>query len=133
MQYIQGTNRHQTCFTTPDEQVSADNAVRLMDAFIDKLDLQKLGFTGTVHKSEGRPPYAPGVLLKLYLYCTVILIKSAAAASWKKKAAVTSNCNGCCRVCNQTIIPLPASAKHMQCLYNRCLSYTFSFSVMLIC
>ncbi len=60
MQFIQGNNRHQTYFTTPDDQMGADNAVRLMDAFIDKLDLQKLGFTGTVHKSEGRPPYAPG-------------------------------------------------------------------------
>jgi hypothetical protein len=57
MQFIQGNNRHQTYFTTSDEQVSADNAVRLMDAFIEKLDLQKLGFTGTVHKSEDRPPY----------------------------------------------------------------------------
>jgi transposase len=76
MQFIQGNNRHQTCFTTPDDQVSADNSVRLMDAFIDKLDLQKLGFTGTVHKSEGRPPYAPGVLLKLYLYGYLNKIRS---------------------------------------------------------
>ena len=35
---------------------------------MDKLDLQKLGFTGTVQKSEGRLPHAPGVLLKLYLH-----------------------------------------------------------------
>ena len=76
MQFIQGNNRHQTYFTTPDDQVSADNAVRLMDAFIDKLDLQQLGFTGTVHKSEGRPPYAPGVLLKLYLYGYLNKIRS---------------------------------------------------------
>jgi transposase len=76
MQFIQGTNRQQTYFTTPDEQVSADNVVRLMDAFIDKLDLQKLRFTGTVHKSEGRPPYAPAVLLKLYLYGYLNKIRS---------------------------------------------------------
>ena len=76
MQFIQGNNRHQTYFTTPDDQVSADNAVRLMDAFIDKLDLQKLGFTGTIHKSEGRPPYAPEVLLKLYLYGYLNKIRS---------------------------------------------------------
>ena len=44
MQFIKGNNQHQTYFTTPDDQVSADNAVRLMDAFIDKPDLQKLGF-----------------------------------------------------------------------------------------
>jgi transposase len=76
MQFITGTNRHQTYFTTADELVSADNAVRLMDAFIEKLDLQKLGFSGTVHKSEGRPPYAPGVLLKLYLYGYLNKIRS---------------------------------------------------------
>jgi transposase len=64
MQYIQGNNRHQTYFGTLEDQVSADNTVRLIDAFIDKLDLQKLGFTGTVPKSEGRPAYAPQVLLK---------------------------------------------------------------------
>jgi hypothetical protein len=39
LQFIQGNNRQQTYFTTPDEQVSADNSVRLIDAFSDKLDL----------------------------------------------------------------------------------------------
>ena len=53
MQFITGTNRHKTCFSTLEDQVTADNPVKLMDAFIDKLDLQKLGFTNTVHKSEG--------------------------------------------------------------------------------
>jgi transposase len=76
MQFILGTNRHQTYFSTLEDQVSADNVVRLMDAFIDKLDLPKLGFTGTVHKNEGRPPYAPQVLLKLYLYGYLNKIRS---------------------------------------------------------
>ena len=68
MQFIQGQQRNQTYFATLEDQISADNPVRLMDAFVDKLDLQKLGFSKTVHHSEGRPPYAPAVLLKLYLY-----------------------------------------------------------------
>ncbi|WP_153800817.1 transposase [Foetidibacter luteolus] len=68
MQFIQGTNRHQTYFATLDDQLSPDNPVRLIDAFVDKLELEKLGFTKTSHHSEGRPPYHPGVLLKLYLY-----------------------------------------------------------------
>jgi transposase len=76
MNYITGTHRHQTYFATLDDQVCADNPVRLMDAFIDKLELEKLGFTKTVHKSEGRPPYAPGVLLKLYLYGYLNKIRS---------------------------------------------------------
>lgn len=76
MQFIQGTNRHQSYFSTLEEQVAADNAVRLIDAFIDKLDLQKLGFSKTIHKSEGRPPYAPQALLKLYLYGYLNKIRS---------------------------------------------------------
>ena len=76
MQFITGNSRHQTYFSTLEDQVSTDNAVRLMDAFIDKLDLQKLGFKTIVHKSEGRPPYAPGLLLKLYLYGYLNKIRS---------------------------------------------------------
>ena len=76
MQFIQGSNRNQTYFATLEDQVSADNPVRLIDAFIDKLDLQKLGFINTVHKSEGRPPYAAAVLLKLYLYGYLNKIRS---------------------------------------------------------
>lgn len=68
MQYIQGSNRHQTCFSTLDDQLATDNPVRLIDVFVDKLDLQKLGFNKTIPRSEGRPPYSPQVLLKLYLY-----------------------------------------------------------------
>lgn len=48
MQFITGNNRHQTFFLTFKEQVSAYNAVRLIDAFIDKHDLVKMGFTKTI-------------------------------------------------------------------------------------
>ena len=68
MQFIQGQPRQQTYFASLEDQVAVDNPVRLIDVFIDKLDLQQLGFGKTVHHSEGRPPYAPQVLLKLYLY-----------------------------------------------------------------
>lgn len=76
MEFIQGQQRNQTYFATLEDQVASDNPVRLMDAFIDKLDLQKLGFSNTVHKREGRPPYAPQVLLKLYLYGYLNKIRS---------------------------------------------------------
>ena len=76
MQFIQGNSRHQTYFATLEDQVATDNPVRLIDVFIDKLDLEKLGFTKMVHKSEGRPPYAPPVLLKLYLYGYLNKIRS---------------------------------------------------------
>jgi transposase len=73
---VGGNNRHQTYFSSLEEQVAADNPVRLMDAFVAKLELEKLGFTHTVHKSEGRPPYAPTVFLKLYLYGYLNKIRS---------------------------------------------------------
>ena len=76
MQFKQGTNRNQTSFTTLDQQVKANNAVRIIDAFVDKFDLQKLGLSNTVHKSEGRPPFAPSLLLKLYLYGYLNKIRS---------------------------------------------------------
>ena len=47
MQFITGNNRYQTFFSTLEEQLSIDNTVRLIDAFIDKADLEKMGFTKT--------------------------------------------------------------------------------------
>jgi transposase len=76
MNFITGTDRNQTYFATLNDQVSVDNPVRLIDAFIDKLDLLQLGFGKTMHKSEGRPPFAPGVLLKLYMYGYLNKIRS---------------------------------------------------------
>jgi transposase len=76
MQFIQGSSRYQTYFATLEDQVAGDNPVRLMDAFIDKLDLLQLGFSNTIHKSEGRPGYAPGIFLKLYLYGYLNKIRS---------------------------------------------------------
>ena len=55
MNYITGTNRHQSYFATLEDQLAPDNAVRLIDAFVDKLELAKLCFSVTVLKSEGRP------------------------------------------------------------------------------
>ena len=43
MKIIQGTCRHQMQFTSLDEHVSADNPVRILDAFVEKLDLSKIG------------------------------------------------------------------------------------------
>jgi hypothetical protein len=62
MQYITGTNRHQSYFSTLEHQVGAENPVRLIDAFIDKPELQQPGFGKTEPKAEGRPPFAPQVL-----------------------------------------------------------------------
>jgi len=51
-----------------DDYVDADNPVRFIDAFVDGLDLAVAGFSRVVAKATGRPGYAPGDLLKLYIY-----------------------------------------------------------------
>lgn len=59
MQFIHGQPRQQTYFATLEDQVAPDNPVRLIDAFIDKLELEKLGFIKTTPNIEGRPAFAP--------------------------------------------------------------------------
>src|SRR5271163_643174 len=51
-----------------DDYVEADNSVRFIDAFVDGLDLAAAGFARVEAKATGRPGYAPGDLLKLYIY-----------------------------------------------------------------
>jgi len=67
--FIQGTDRHQaTLFPERlDEYIAEDNAVRVIDVFVDDLDLSGLGFK-TYSEKTGRPAYHPTILLKLYVY-----------------------------------------------------------------
>jgi transposase len=51
-----------------DDYVVADNTVRFIDAFVDGLDLSAAGFKRVTPNVTGRPGYAPGDLLKLYIY-----------------------------------------------------------------
>ena len=51
-----------------DDYVAADNPVRFIDAFVEGLDLRVTGFERVEPKATGRPGYAPGDLLKLYIY-----------------------------------------------------------------
>ena len=51
-----------------DDFISADNPVRVVDAFVEALDMRDLGFDGTEPAVTGRPSYHPAVLLKNYIY-----------------------------------------------------------------
>src|SRR6267378_6419754 len=51
-----------------DEYVSADNPVRVIEAFVEELDLGALGFDRVQPEATGRPGYHPSTLLKIYLY-----------------------------------------------------------------
>jgi len=51
-----------------EDYVAEDNPVRVIDFFVDQLDLAKLGFGGVNPKRTGRPAYHPAVMLKIYVY-----------------------------------------------------------------
>jgi transposase len=51
-----------------DDWIDESNPVRAVDAFVDGLDLARLGFEGVVPEVTGRPSYHPSALLKLYIY-----------------------------------------------------------------
>ncbi len=68
--HIEGWDRRQS-FLLPecvDDYVGEDNPVRVVDAFVDELDLAELGFSRATPADTGRPAYHPATLLKLYLY-----------------------------------------------------------------
>lgn len=69
--FIEGCDRRQKLLLPDcvDDYVSEDNAVRVVDVFIDELDLAGLGFEDAA--STGRPGYHPAMLLKLYLYGSI--------------------------------------------------------------
>jgi transposase len=70
MGHVTGASRYQaTLFPEVlDEVVGRNDPVRVIDAFVDSLDLGELGFSKVAAEEMGRPPYAPGDLLKLYIY-----------------------------------------------------------------
>lgn len=70
MAHVTGQSRHQSTLFPEvlDEVVGRDDPVRVIDAFVDTLDLAALGFSKVAAEETGRPPYAPGDLLKLYIY-----------------------------------------------------------------
>jgi transposase len=70
MAHVTGQSRYQSTLFPEvlDEVVSVDDPVRVIDAFVDTLDLAALGFSKVEAEEMGRPPYAPGDLLKLYVY-----------------------------------------------------------------
>jgi transposase len=68
--FIEGQDRVQS-FLLPEsleDFVNEDNPVRVIDAFVDELDLARLGFESVQPQTTGRPAYHPSVLLKIYIY-----------------------------------------------------------------
>ena len=68
--FVQGESRTQGTLLPEllDDYVADTNPVRVVDVFVDELDLGKLGFQGVEPLATGRPSYHPAVLLKIYIY-----------------------------------------------------------------
>lgn len=81
MGHIRGQNRTQaTMFPQVlDDLIEADSTVRVIDAFVDQLDVVSLGFDKAIPAQTGRPGYAPRDLLKLYVYGYLNRVRSSRA------------------------------------------------------
>jgi transposase/ribosome-associated toxin RatA of RatAB toxin-antitoxin module len=78
MSHLNGTDRAQLNMFpfAMEEMVDQDNPVRVIDLFASRFDFVKLGFNHSVAAQEGRPPYLPADLMKLYLYGYLNRIRS---------------------------------------------------------
>ena len=76
--FVEGEDRTQGVLLPEflDDYVAEDNPVRVIDVFVDELDLRALGFEGVVAETTGRPAYHPATMLKIYVYGYVNQIQS---------------------------------------------------------
>src|ERR1700680_3160264 len=67
--FVEGVDRGQSTLFPEclDDWIEEDNPVRVIDVFVDALDLGALDFGGVDPKATGRPSYHPSILLKLYV------------------------------------------------------------------
>jgi hypothetical protein len=67
--FVEGEDRRQATLLPEctDDFVSEENPVRVVDAFVGKLDLAELGFEGVLPERTGRPAFHPATLLKVYI------------------------------------------------------------------
>jgi transposase len=76
--FIEGIDRAQSTLFPEclEDWIGEDNPVRVIDVFVDELDLAELGFSGVEPEATGRPSYHPSVLLKLYIYSYLNRVQS---------------------------------------------------------
>jgi transposase len=76
--FVEGIDRAQSTLFPEflEDWIGEDNPVRVIDVFVDELDLGELGFSGVEPEATGRPSYHPSVLLKLYIYSYLNRVQS---------------------------------------------------------
>ena len=83
--FVEGVDRGQTTLFPEclEDWIGEDNPVRVVDVFVEELDLAELGFGGVDPEATGRPSYHPSILLKLYIYGYLNRVQS----SWRLEYA----------------------------------------------
>jgi len=78
IEHIQGLSRNQTFLlpNTIEQYVQKDSPAKFIDAYLNKIDMEKLGFTHATPQENGAPSYDPKDLAKLYLYGGINHIRS---------------------------------------------------------
>ena len=81
--YVEGEDRSQAILFPErlDDYITEDNPVRVIDVFVEELDLAALGFQGMEPEATGRPAYHPSALLKIYVYGYLNRIQSSRRAA----------------------------------------------------
>ena len=89
--FVEGEDRRQGALLPHclDDYVTENNPVRVIEAFIDELDLATLGFDGVVPETTGRPAYHPATLLKS-ISTAISTACSRAGGSNGKRSAISS-------------------------------------------
>ena len=87
--FIEGADRTQVSLLPGcvEDYVEAENPVRVIEAFVEQLDLRAMGFDGIDPEATGRPAYHPAVLLKIYLYGYLNRVQS----SWRLEQETQRN------------------------------------------
>jgi hypothetical protein len=91
--FVEGVDRGQgTLFPEMlEDWIGADNPVRVIDVFVEELDLGGLGFGRVTPRATGRPGYHPSVLLKLYIYGYLNRVQSSRRRDRSGRRAPQSN------------------------------------------
>src|SRR5256714_2754070 len=108
--FVAGADRAQSTLLPEclEDWVDESNPVRVIDAFVDALDLRELGFDGVDPAATGRPSYHPSINLKLYIYGYLNRVQSSRRLERERNLEVMC---GCWAVLRQITRRSPTSAK----------------------
>ena len=93
MAYIFGVDRNQTRMiaTSLDDLIDKDNSVRVIDAYVESLNLQELGFIEYSGSDRGQSPYRRSDLLKLHIYGYINKIRSSRALELEARRNISKS------------------------------------------